>query len=128
MRKITFLSLLILALFSFSSFAQTGGDLYVENNTDQTLSNINFTSSVTMVSFANITPGNSQSGMITYNYPDNITITLFFSTVPAGAVARVYNSDFSNPDGTFNIQPGLNIFQLNGPIASGGILVHVDPK
>ncbi len=63
MRKITSLCLIILALFSFSSFAQpTGGDLYVENNTNQTLSNINFTSSVTMVSFSNITPGNSRVG------------------------------------------------------------------
>lgn len=131
MRKTTFLSLIILALVAFSGFkavAQTSAcDLFVENNTPATLSFISFTSSIDMVSFSNIAPsGGTQSGVLQFGLSDNVTVALFFSNPPAGAKASIYNSSSSTPDGVITIQPGLNIFQLNGPISSGAIWVYIN--
>jgi len=130
MRKATFLSLFLLALVSFTGFkaaAQNSAcDLWVENNTASTLTNISFTSPIDMVSFSNIAAsGGTQAGMLHYVIQDDVTITLFFSNPPVGAKASIYNSSSSTPDGVISIQPGLNIFQLNGPIASGAIWVRI---
>lgn len=130
MRKATFLSLLLLALVSFSGFkaaAQNSAcDLWVENNTASTLTNISFTSPIDMVTFSNIAAGGTRAGVLQYVIQDDATVTLFFSNPPVGAKASIYNSSSSTPDGVISIQPGLNIFQLNGPIASGAIWVRIN--
>ncbi|WP_157976989.1 hypothetical protein [Taibaiella helva] len=130
MRKATFLSLLLLALVSFSGFkaaAQNSAcDLWVENNTASTLTNISFTSPIDMVTFSNIAAGGTRAGVLQYAIQDDATVTLFFSNPPVGAKASIYNSSSSTPDGVISIQPGLNIFQLNGPIASGAIWVRIN--
>lgn len=131
MRKATFLAVIIMALLSFSGFkaaAQNSAcDLWVENNTAATLTNISFTSPIDMVSFSNIAAsGGTQAGILHYVIQDDVTVALFFSNPPVGAKASIYNSSSGTPDGVISIQPGLNIFQLNGPISSGAIWVKIN--
>lgn len=138
MRRITFILSLVIAFVSLSSFTgitkkvnylSTANDLYVQNNTDKVLSNISFTSSLDMVTFTNVPgAGGNQSGSVHHDPADDITIAFFFSNVPAGAVARIYNIDPAVPDGVVNVHAGLNVFQLKGPIAPGAIRVYIDPK
>ncbi|WP_162902731.1 hypothetical protein [Taibaiella koreensis] len=130
MRK-TFLSLVVLTLLSLCGFKaaaqHSACDLWVENNSAATLTNISFTSPIDMVSFSNIAAsGGTQAGILHYVIQDDVTVALFFSNPPVGAKAAIYNSSSSTPDGVISIQPGLNIFQLNGPIASGAIWVRIN--
>ncbi len=125
MRKTIFILLAFIGL-SFGVQAQTALDLAVDNHTGETLSNISFTSQVQMKSYTNIAPGGSVTDNFSLFLDQGVTITIFFSTVPRGAVARIYNHDLNTPDGTINIQPGLNVFQLNAPIADGAIIVVID--
>lgn len=129
---------LLVALTSLSSFTGISkkvnilgmaNDLYVQNNTGKILSNISFTSSLDMVTFTNVPgQGGSQNSSINHDQADDIAITFFFSNVPPGAVARIYNSNPNVPDGIVNVHAGLNVFQLNGPIVSGAVRVYIDPK
>ncbi|RAJ77570.1 hypothetical protein CLV59_107337 [Chitinophaga dinghuensis] len=127
MRKIIFVLLAFIGL-SFGVQAQsTTLDLAVENNTGEILSNISFTSPLQMRSYNNLAAG---GGLVTDNFTldrtQEVTITIFFSTVPRGAVARIYNSNLNTPDGTLNIQPGLNIFHLSPTISDGAIIVVIN--
>lgn len=133
MHKTTFLSLVLLALVSFGTFkatAQTTSacDLWVENNTSATLTSISFTSSTDMVTFNNVTAsGGTTAGVLQFVLQDNVTVAIYFSNPPVGARASIYNSSSSTPDGVIALHPGLNIFQLNGPISSGAIWVKINP-
>ncbi|MBV8253122.1 MAG: hypothetical protein JO154_10985 [Chitinophaga sp.] len=125
MRKTIFILLAFIGL-SFSAHAQTALDLAVDNYTGATLSNISFTSQVEMKTFTNIAPGGGATGVLQLNLTEDVTITFFYSTMPRGAVAKVYNTDLNIPDATFNVQPGLNIFQLHAPISGGAIKVVIN--
>lgn len=129
MRKTSFLTFLMLAVFTIAGFTRSfAGDLYVQNSTNRAVTSISFTATTVMETFSNIAPGDNKAGALAYTPSDMVTVSFFFASLPpGGATVKIYNSDMHSPDGAFKVQPGLNTFQLNAPLHPGGIIVVFEP-
>ncbi|MBO9202575.1 MULTISPECIES: hypothetical protein [Niastella] len=140
MQKKFLVPTLLLLLTIFSSFhpqpvhsptrlTPSALDLFVQNNINADITQVDFVSPLQTISYFNIPAGGGfASGFLQFDDQNVITVIMTFNGTPSpGAVARFYNNQHTLV-GTIPVVTGANRFRLYPPIASDAILVIVDPN